>query len=82
VDAQQVRALVSGVFSEEGSDVMVEGAGANYSITVVSDQFAGKRPVARQQSVYAALRDAIGSGAIHAVNISTFTREEWDAAQA
>ena len=60
------------------ADVAVEGAGANYDITVVSDDFAGMRPVKKQQAVYAALRDAIASGSIHAVNIRTFTRDEWE----
>lgn len=82
MDAETVKSLVSAAFAEPGSEIMVDGEGANYNITVVSEQFAGKRPVARQQSVYAALNEAIGSGAIHAVNISTFTREEWQAAQA
>jgi acid stress-induced BolA-like protein IbaG/YrbA len=79
VDAQQVAALVRGAF--EDGEVLVDGAGTNYSVTVVSDRFVGKRPVARQQAVYAALGDAIGSGSIHAVNLQTFTREEWEAAQ-
>ena len=60
------------------ADVAVEGAGANYDITVISDDFAGMRPVKKQQAVYAALRDAIASGSIHAVNIRTFTRDEWE----
>jgi acid stress-induced BolA-like protein IbaG/YrbA len=79
LNAEQVSALVSSAF--EDGEVQVDGAGANYTITVISDAFDGKRPVARQQAVYAALREAIGSGAIHAVNIQTHTRKEWAAAQ-
>jgi acid stress-induced BolA-like protein IbaG/YrbA len=78
LDAATVRSLVSGAFPY--GEVTVEGAGANYTITVVSDAFDGKRPVARQQAVYGALREEIASGAIHAVNINTFTQAEWDSA--
>ena len=61
------------------SDSVLFQAGANYDITVVSDVFEGMRPVKKQQTVYAALRDAIAAGSIHAVNIRTFTRDEWEA---
>ena len=79
MDANQVRELVRGAFADD--EVIVEGAGANYSITVVSERFAGMRPVARQQAVYAALNATIASGDIHAVNLHTFTPEEWQSAQ-
>ena len=78
MDADSVSAMVAAGF--EDGEVFVDGAGANYNITVVSEQFAGKRPVARQQAVYAVLGEEIASGRIHAVNISTFTRDEWSAA--
>jgi acid stress-induced BolA-like protein IbaG/YrbA len=78
LDAEQVRARVSAAFP--GGEVVVEGSGANYSVTVVSEVFAGKRAVARQQAVYAALGDAFADGSIHAVNLQTFTPEEWAAA--
>ena len=39
--------------------------------------FEGKRTVQRQQVVYAALQEQIASGVIHAVNMKTFTNEEW-----
>ncbi|MEM6301499.1 MAG: BolA/IbaG family iron-sulfur metabolism protein [Pseudomonadota bacterium] len=61
----------------EGALVSVEGAGANYNITVVSDLFDGMRAVKKQQTVYSALKESIASGDIHAVNIRTFTPEEW-----
>ena len=47
----------------------------------ISERFAGQRPVARQQSVYATLNATIASGDIHAVNLQTFTPGEWQAAQ-
>ena len=79
MDADQVRTLVRDAF--DGDEVLVEGAGANYDITVISDRFAGQRPVQRQQAVYAALGESIAAGTIHAVNLRTYTREEWAAAR-
>ena len=77
MDSQTVKQLVSE--SIEGAEVLVEGAGSNYDITVVSPIFAGMRPVKKQQTVYAALSEAIADGSIHAVNIRTLTPEERDA---
>lgn len=80
MDARTVEALV--VEAIEGAVVSVEGSGANYDITVVNKVFADMRPVRRQQTVYAALNEAIASGSIHAVNIRTFTPAEWEARDA
>lgn len=55
----------------------VQGEGSNYDITVIGDVFEGQRPVKKQQMVYAALSDQIADGSIHAVNIRTYTREQW-----
>lgn len=61
--------------------VQVEGGGGKFTVTVVSDCFEGMRPVAKQQLIYAPLNAHIASGAIHAVSMRTFTREEWRKAQ-
>jgi acid stress-induced BolA-like protein IbaG/YrbA len=76
VDARIVEAMVSEAI--DGAQVSVEGAGANYDITVISEVFSGMRPVKKQQTVYAALNEAIASGSIHAVNIYTYTASEWE----
>lgn len=57
----------------------VQGEGANYDITAIGEVFAGQRPVKKQQLVYGALSEEIADGSIHAVNIRTFTPEEWQA---
>jgi acid stress-induced BolA-like protein IbaG/YrbA len=80
VDSRTVEALVRETL--EGADVSVEGAGSNYSVRVISGVFEGMRPVKRQQTVYAALNAAIADGSIHAVNIQTFTPDEWEASDA
>lgn len=56
-------------------DVKMDGNHAH--LTVISSAFSGLSAVKKQQLVYGALRDAIASGAIHAVHMKTFTPEEW-----
>lgn len=81
MDAKTVESLLLQHFEpqDEGVIVSVNGAGANYDITVVSGLFAEQRAVKRQQTVYGALRDAIASGSIHAVNIQALTPDEAEA---
>ena len=70
----KVKALLAAEFSN--AEIDVDGEGAKYSVAIVSDVFAGKRAVARQQMVYSVLNDHIASGEIHAVTMSLKTSEE------
>lgn len=58
--------------------VKVEGDGYHYQVIIVSDIFNGKSRVARQQWVYAQLKDHILSGSLHAINMKTWTKSEWE----
>jgi len=57
----------------------VASEGSHFNITAIGDVFEGKRPVQRQQLIYAALNAEISSGAMHAVNMKIFTPAEWQA---
>lgn len=72
---EQVKVLLGESLND--CDIQVEGEGSHYNIVIVGDCFAGKRSVQRQQLVYALLNSAIASGAMHAVNMKLFTRDEW-----
>ena len=63
--------------SDEVFYVKVEGDGYKYQLTIVSDLFLGKSKVARQQWVYAQLKDLITTGRLHALSMKTWTKEEW-----
>lgn len=52
----------------------------HFKITLVSDEFAGKRPVQRHQAVYAVLAELL-SGPVHALALHTYTPAEWQEAQ-
>lgn len=58
-------------------DITVESDGSHFNILVVGDLFEGLRPVQRQQKVYAVLQAQIAEGSIHAVNMKTFTPNEF-----
>lgn len=77
MDAAKVKALLQGHLPD--CEFHVQGEGSNYDIVAVGAAFEGLRPVRKQQLVYGALADEIAGGAIHAVNIRTFTPEEWQA---
>lgn len=49
----------------------------HFEAVVVSDAFAGKRPLARHQLVYGCLGALMGNE-IHALSIRAYTEVEWD----
>ncbi|MBK6868457.1 MAG: BolA family transcriptional regulator [Burkholderiales bacterium] len=56
----------------------VEGDGRHWFAVIVSDEFEGKRPIARHQRVYAALGDRLATEEVHALSMKTFTPAEWE----
>jgi len=58
--------------------VQVKGDGYHYQLTIVSDLFLAKSKVARQQWVYAQLKDYIITGSLHALSMQTWTKAEWE----
>ena len=51
--------------------------GSHFDVVVVGDVFEGLSPVKKQQLVYGALSAQIAEGSVHAVNMKTYTRSEW-----
>jgi len=77
MDAAAVKQMLQDHLRE--CEFHVQGEGSHYDIAAIGDVFEGLRPVKKQQLVYAALTEYIADGSIHAVNIRTFTRSEWQA---
>ena len=48
----------------------------HYTALVISDEFSGKRPVARHQMIYKCLGKLMGNE-IHALQLQTFTPAAW-----
>lgn len=55
------------------------GQDTHFKLVVVSPVFAGLRPVARHQKIYALLQDEMARG-LHALALHPYTPEEWAAA--
>lgn len=56
----------------------VTGDGYHYQLIIVADIFIEKSKVARQQWVYAQLKNYITSGSLHALSMQTLTKKEWE----
>ncbi|EAR10151.1 BolA family protein [Reinekea blandensis] len=72
--SDDVKNLLIPAFAD--ATIEVAGEGAKFDISMVSEAFAGKRAVARQQMVYAVLNEQIASGDIHAVTMTLKTPDE------
>lgn len=72
--ANEVKALLEEQLTD--AEVVVDGEGCDFRLTIVSEAFAGLNPVKRQQLVYSYLNELIASGAIHAVTMTTQTPAE------
>lgn len=51
---------------------------SHFKLTLVSDDFSGKRPVQRHQVIYGLLAEQM-QNPIHALALHLFTQEEWSA---
>lgn len=56
---------------------VVEGDGRHWYATIVAAAFAGKRPIARHQMVYATLGDRMKTDEVHALSMKTYSPAEW-----
>lgn len=56
-----------------------EGKQSHFKLVIVSDDFAGKRAVARHQTIYALVNPllTVNAGPIHALAIHAYTPDEW-----
>lgn len=53
------------------------GGGGHFTLTVVSSKFEDVNLIDRVRMVYTALDDLIKTGVIHALQIKTYTSEQW-----
>lgn len=62
------------------SEILVNefsGGSDHYAVLVVSEQFAGKKLLARHRSVLDLFQDEIASGEVHALTMKLHTAAEW-----
>ena len=78
MDPDDIKSLIEKNLPASTAEVHTDGMG-HYEATVVCAAFEGKRSIARHQMVYATLGQRVGRE-IHALQLKTFTPEEWRAA--
>lgn len=69
------------VVNESNMHNVPPGSESHFNVVLVSDTFRDQRRVARHQSVYRVLEQAMASG-VHALALHTYTGDEWQARQA
>ena len=75
MDPAEIKALIDEGLP--GAEVQVlSDDNTHYAALVISDSFAGLRPLARHQLVYKCLGTRMGN-AIHAMSIGAYTPGEW-----
>ena len=77
MDPEQIKQLILAGMACEYLDL--DGDGQHFQATVVSNEFAGKSRVQRQQRVYQTLKEKLATGELHALSFKTLTPEEWSA---
>jgi acid stress-induced BolA-like protein IbaG/YrbA len=80
MQASEVKQLVEQQL--EGCEVITNGEGCDFQVTVIGELFKGLTPVKKQQLVYGCLTDQIANGTIHALTIRAYTPEQWQALNA
>lgn len=79
MNADQLHAIIAAGL--DCAHLEVQGDGRHWTAVVVSETFAGMRPIARHQRVYATLGQKMHTDEVHALSMKTYTPAEW-AAQA
>jgi acid stress-induced BolA-like protein IbaG/YrbA len=75
MQADDVKQLLQAHLPE--CEINVAGDGSHFEITAIGDVFDGLNTLKRQQLVYGGLNQAIADGSVHAVNMKTYSRVEW-----
>ena len=74
----QVKQLIARDFPEATIEVSdLTGTGDHFKAAVVSDRFAGLTAIKQHRLVYAAVQQNIDSGELHALQLSTYSPEQW-----
>ena len=74
---EQIKELIRADMACE--HLALDGDGQHFEALIVSNEFAGKSRVQRQQHVNNILKAKFDSGELHALSFKTLTPEEWSA---
>jgi len=69
VETEKIEQLIKAGMPD--CQVSVSGDGQHFDALVISAEFEGKSPLAKQRMVMATVKEAITSGELHAISIKT-----------
>lgn len=75
MNPEEIQQLIESVLSTQL--VRVSGDGRHFEATVVSGDFEGKSMIQQHRMVYGAIGERMGTDALHALSLKTFTPEQW-----
>ncbi len=74
---EEIKTLIEASLND--SIAYIEGDGTHFTAAVICPAFAGKTRIQKQQLVYDTVKTQLLDGTLHALSITTFTPEEWQA---
>jgi acid stress-induced BolA-like protein IbaG/YrbA len=78
LDANHLKTLIRAALPDAEVELVdTRGTGDHFQARVVCPSFEGRSMVEQHRMVYAPLQDELGSGALHALALSTYTPAEW-----
>ncbi|MEO1134445.1 MAG: BolA/IbaG family iron-sulfur metabolism protein [Cyanobacteria bacterium J06639_1] len=79
---QVVRSLIENAFPNSTVEVLDPlHDGEHLQAVVVSDRFEGKTMIQQHRLVYSSVQSFIDSGELHALQLQTYTPEQWSKRQ-
>ncbi len=73
---QLLNPVVLDVVNESSQHNVPPNSETHFKVVIVSEQFVGRRKVARHQQVYGAVSEQL-AGPVHALALHTYTPQEW-----
>ena len=75
---EQIKGRIKGALPDADVEVRdTTGTGDHFEARVVSAAFTGKSMVQQHQAVYAPLSDWLKTGELHALQLKTYSPEQW-----
>ena len=76
MDSSEIESKILEIVPE--AEIEVAGADCDFSVTIVSEAFAGLSIMKRQQLILGGFSELLTSGVLHALSIKAYTLEEWN----
>ncbi|MGR9106661.1 MAG: BolA family protein [Gammaproteobacteria bacterium] len=75
MNPNKIETLIKNVLPD--AEVMVEGEGCSFAVTVVSARFEGCSLLKKQQMVLDSVKEPLATGELHAISVKAYTPQQW-----